>query len=117
MFLNFHPIMRLDYHLEQICRAPQQLQLGISQLLELFFLQLNQTGLKQFLLIVLMSQLHQHKDIVVLGLVYHVFSEQFDQGLDLEEFDDRVVFQDLGSGDFDGETVETFHDVCEVVDL
>lgn len=56
--------MRLDDHLEQLGRAPQQFVLGVPQLLVTLLLQLGQAVLEELLLIEPMSDLQQDEDVV-----------------------------------------------------
>lgn len=107
MLLNLVPIMGLYDHLEQFHRAPQQLQLGVSQLLEFFLLELKETGLEDFLFVVLVSQLHEDEDVVVLGFADHVLPQNFNERLNLQEFDYWIVLDTLASGNLNGESIET----------
>jgi hypothetical protein len=107
MLLNLVSIMSLDDHLEQLHRAPQQLQFGVPQLLEFFLLELKETGLEYFLLVVLVSQLHEDEDVVVLGFADHVLPQDFNERLNLKEFDYGIVLDTLASGDLNGESIET----------
>lgn len=83
--------MSLYHHLKQFHRTSKQLQLSISQLLELFLIQMSQANLENLLLVESMSQLHQHKNIVLFCLRYHVFPHHFDQRLYFEKLHYRIV--------------------------
>ena len=61
-------------------------------MLELFFFELGETNFKDFLLVVFMSQLHEDENIVVLGFGDHIFSEDFNESLNLQKLDYGVIF-------------------------
>ena len=60
-----------------------------------------------------MSQLHEDENIVVLGFGDHIFSEDFNESLNLQKLDDGVIFDHFWPGDLDRETVETLQNVSE----
>ncbi len=60
-----------------------------------------------------MSQLHEDENIVVLGFGDHIFSEDFNESLNLQKLDYGVIFDHFWPGDLDRETVETLQNVSE----
>ena len=69
--------MSFNDHFEQLHRTSQKLQFRISNLFVGLFLQLQEAGFKNLLLVVLVGQLGQHEDIVVLGVLQHILFQQF----------------------------------------
>lgn len=50
----------------------------------------------------------------MLGFMDHIFSQYFNEGLNLEKFDDWKVFNTFMSGYFNGEAIKTFKNIREI---
>ena len=114
MFFSFESIMHFDNYFKKFKRASQQFEFSVSELLELLFFEMSDTYFEDFLFVILVSELHEYKNVIMFGFVYHVFSQNFDEGINLKELEDRIVLDDLSPGEFDGETVKTFQYIGQI---
>ena len=114
MFFSFESIMHFDNHFKKFKRASQQFVFSVPELFELLFFEMCNAYFEDFLFVVLVSELHEDKDVITFGFVYHVFFQNFDKGVNFEEFEDRIVLEDFSPGDFDGKTVKTFQGIGQI---
>lgn len=87
---------------------------SVPELLELLFFEISNAYFEDFLFVVLVSELHEDKNVITFSFVYHVFFQNFDEGVNFEEFEDRIVLEDFSPGEFDGETIKTFQDIGQI---
>jgi len=106
-----------DDHFEQLNGAVQKLHFSVSQLLKFLFLELTKTNLKQFLLVESMGKLHEHKNVIVLSLWYHVLTKYLDERVNFKKFDDWEVINDFSSWELYCIAVETFEYIREILGL
>lgn len=69
-----HTVVSLDDHFEEFGGASKQFQFGIPELFELFLFEVGEADFEDLLLIELVGELHEYKDVVVFCLGDHVFS-------------------------------------------
>jgi hypothetical protein len=108
------PIVGLYDQFEQFLRRLKQLEPPVLKLLKVLFLQLVQTRLKDILFTVIMRQPHQQEQVIGGDVLNHVFFQEIEQAFNLQEFNNRIVIQNLSSFYLNSYPIKTFQYILKV---